>query len=88
VFTARSRRILDGGGQPYPVLFAPQIGSESSPPTDAVARAAFDNTGATYDCYQALFQRDSYNASGAALSSVVHVVFQTQSGSSTGNNAA
>ena len=89
VFTARSRRILDGGGQPYPVLFAPQIGSESNPPaSDAVARAAFDNTGATYDCYQALFQRDSYNAAGAALSSVVHVVFQTQSGSTTGNNAA
>ncbi|HSK05303.1 MAG TPA: M4 family metallopeptidase [Kofleriaceae bacterium] len=90
VFTARNRRILDNQGQPYPVLFPPPpvIGTENSAPTDMVGRLAYDNTGATYDCFQTLFQRDSYDGSGATLTSVVHATFQTPNGGTTGNNAA
>jgi len=90
VFTARNRQILDGQGRTFPIFFPapPQIGSEGHPPTDPTALAAYDNTGATYDCYAALFGRDSYDDSGGTLKSTVHVKFQTPSGTTTGNNAA
>lgn len=90
VFTARNRRILDGQGRTFPIIFPapPQVGTEGAPPTEAIALAAYDNTGATYDCFQALFQRDSYNNAGAMLTSVVHVVFSTGGGGTSGNNAA
>ena len=54
----------------------------------SVGLAAYDNTGATYDCFQTLFQRDSYDGAGAELTSTVHVRFPIQGGGSTGNNAA
>ena len=88
VFTALNRTIYDnggnvlGGGLPLP------IGSEGDPPSDDIALAAYDNTGLTYNCYQTLFQRDSYDGNGADLDSMVHVTFQTPSGGTTGNNAA
>ncbi len=88
VHTARNRTIQDGGGQTFPVFFAPQIGSEGSPPSDPIGLAAYDNTGATHDCFQTLFQRDSYDGAGAELNSMVHVRFSKPSGGSTGNNAA
>jgi Zn-dependent metalloprotease len=89
VFTARNRAIYDGEGKTLQnITNPPLLGTETSPPVaDPVARAAFDNTGATYDCYQELFQRDSYNGTGGALESVVHVLFQGPGGA-TGNNAA
>ena len=85
IFTARNRRILDGQGRTFPILFppAPQVGSEGTPPTDPVGLAAYDNTGSTYDCYQTLFQRDSYDGAGAQLTSVVHIVFSTGNGGTT-----
>jgi MYXO-CTERM domain-containing protein len=90
VFTARNRTIYDGKGGTYPVFFAAQVGAEASPPSsDQIALAAFTNTGLTYDCYQALYQRDSYDNGGAGLDSMVHVVFQIdQQGHTTANNAA
>ncbi len=88
VETARSRTVYDGQGGSVPTQ-GTQVGSENSPPatTDTSARAAFDNTGATYDCYHDLYQRDSWDDQGGVLTSTVRVVFQTQSGS-TGDNAA
>jgi Zn-dependent metalloprotease len=90
VFTARNREIRNGNNCSYPFSCGTTqvVGTEMSPPTgDAVALAAFTNTGATYDCYQALFGRDSYDGAGAKLTSLVHVVFSTGQGT-TGNNAA
>ncbi len=49
------------------------VGTEGSPPSDSVAKAAYDNTGTTYDCYKNLFARDSFDDGGAELVSVVHV---------------
>jgi len=40
--------------------------------SDAQVNYAYDNTGATYNCYQALFSRDSYDNAGATLISTVH----------------
>jgi vibriolysin len=40
--------------------------------TDVDVNAAYDNSGATYDAYKFFFNRDSYNAAGATLSSTVH----------------
>ena len=87
VFPARSRTVYDGHGGTVPYASSTQVGTENSPPTEMVALAAFDNTGATYDCYHDLFQRDSWDDAGGALNSTVHVVFQTQNGT-TGDNAA
>ncbi len=89
VFTARNRAIYDGEGKSLAnITTPPLLGTESNPPAgDPIALAAFTNTGATYDCYQALYQRDSYNATGGDLESVVHVLFPVQGGT-TGNNAA
>ncbi|HWO20765.1 MAG TPA: M4 family metallopeptidase [Kofleriaceae bacterium] len=88
VYTARNRAIYDGEGKTLQnITNPPLLGTETSPPVgDPVAIAAFTNTGATYDCYQELFQRDSYNGAGGALESVVHVLFQQGPGG--GNNAA
>lgn len=87
VFTARNRTVFDGhGGNVF--TQGTQVGTETSPPTEMVARAAFDNTGATYDCYHDLFGRDSYDGAGATLKSLVHIVFPTPQGGTTGNNAA
>jgi Cys-rich repeat protein len=90
VFTAKNREIRNGNNCAYPFGCGTTalLGTEASPPTsDVVAMAAFENTGLTWDCYQTLFNRDSYDNAGGKLKSIVHVVFQTQSGT-TGNNAA
>ena len=88
VFTAKNRTIGDGHGGTYPFVDnETQVGTEAAPPTEATAKAAFDNTGATYDCYQALYQRDSWDGAGGVLHSLVHVSFFTGQGS-TPNNAA
>ncbi|MCE9575740.1 MAG: M4 family metallopeptidase [Deltaproteobacteria bacterium] len=91
VFTARNRVVYDGQGKSPPFFGAPGpvLGNEAgAPSSDTTALAAFDNTGITYDCYQTLYGRDSYDDSGATLNSVVHVTFPTQNGGKTGNNAA
>jgi MYXO-CTERM domain-containing protein len=88
VFTARNRTVFDGHNGTYPFATnTTQVGTEASPPTEAVALAAYTNTGLTYDCYKTLFNRDSYDGNGGTLKSLVHVSFYTGNGS-TGNNAA
>lgn len=88
VFTAKSRRILNGNGGVFPVANAPVVATEGVPPTEAIALAAYNNTGLTYDCYKELYNRDSYNALGAVLTSQVHVVFPVGDGTNSPNNAA
>ena len=87
VFTVKSRVVTNGANGVFPVAGAATIGTETSPPTDAVALAAFNNVGATYDCYKTLYNRDSYNNAGAQLASQVHVVFDYGDGTTSPNNA-
>ncbi|PTL80062.1 M4 family metallopeptidase [Vitiosangium sp. GDMCC 1.1324] len=47
--------------------------SEGGAPTgDPVVDTAYDNLGIFYDCYKAVFGRDSYNNAGAQLKASVH----------------
>jgi bacillolysin len=90
VFTVKNREVRNGNNCSYPFGCGTTtlVGTEAMPPTgDAIALAAFTNTGITYDCWSTLFNRDSYDGAGAKLRSLVHVKFQTQNGT-TGNNAA
>jgi uncharacterized protein (TIGR03382 family) len=87
VFTLKDRIIQNGNGGVFPVAGAPVIGREGTPPTDPVALAAYNNTGLTYDCYKTLYNRDSYNNTGATLTSQVHVVFPTSPTTTSPNNA-
>jgi Zn-dependent metalloprotease len=71
-----ARTIRDGQGHTYPPVTSTVIGTEGNPPaSDTIGRAAYDNTGITYDCYQSLFGRNSYDGNGAPLTSVVHTEF-------------
>lgn len=90
IFTARNRTVYDGHGGTYSPFGGnnTQVGTEASPPTEAVALAAYTNTGLTYDCYKTLFNRDSYDGVGGGLKSLVHVKFQVSATQTTGNNAA
>lgn len=87
LLTLKNRTVRNGGGGPFPVANAPTIGTETTPPTDPVALAAFTNTGLTYDCYKTLYNRDSYNNLGATLTSEVHVVFPIGNNQTTPDNA-
>jgi MYXO-CTERM domain-containing protein len=89
-FTARNRTVYDGHGGTYSPFGGnnTQVGTEASPPTEAIALAAYTNTGLTYDCYKTLFNRDSYDGTGGGLKSLVHVRFQVSATQTTGNNAA
>jgi Zn-dependent metalloprotease len=87
LFTIKNRSIRNGNGGVFPVANAPVVGTENAPPTEAIALAAYNNTGTTYDCYKTLFNRDSYNNAGATLNSQVHVVFDFGGGQTTPNNA-
>ena len=87
MFSLKNRVIKNGGGGAFPVAGAPTIGTEGAPPTDPVGVAAYNNTGLTYDCYKALYNRDSYNNGGATLTSQIHVVFQVSATQTTPNNA-
>lgn len=67
----QANRLMDPGADP--TTGATLVLQENSTPiADAVAMAAFNNTGDTYDCLSTLFQRDSYDNRGSALISVVH----------------
>lgn len=87
IYTAKKRAITNGANGVFPVSGAASAGNETTPPTEAIAKAAFDNTGSTYDCYQTLFQRDSYDGGGATLTSQVHVQFDYGNGQLDKNNA-
>jgi uncharacterized protein (TIGR03382 family) len=90
VHTAKNRLIRDAAGGSYPLaLNGREIGREGSPPaSDPIGLAAYDNTGETWDCYNALFDRDSYDGAGAQIKSTVHIVFPDGQGGTSGNNAA
>ncbi|HEX7704351.1 MAG TPA: M4 family metallopeptidase [Kofleriaceae bacterium] len=77
IYSIKSRTVEDlhGGSYPDAIGNATLSGNEASPPTEAIAMAAFDNTGLTWDCYHDLFQRDSYDNAGAELQSIVHLNF-------------
>jgi Zn-dependent metalloprotease len=79
---ARNRTIYSGGDLVDQNVPSNQVGTEGNPPTDMVAKIAYDNTGVTYDCYQTLFARDSYDAAGHELVSYVHI---TQGGGALNN---
>ena len=83
IYPVKDRAVFTGNGGVYPGVTPTLDGTEAAPPTELVAKAAFDNTGITYDCYHDLFQRDSYDNAGAQLQSIVHVTFSDGSG----NNA-
>jgi MYXO-CTERM domain-containing protein len=68
----RNRTIYTGGDiglQIEPTL----VGTETSPPTETIAKIGFDNSGTVYDCYKTLFNRDSYDGLGAELVAVVNM---------------
>lgn len=89
LWSLKNRVITNGNGGVFPVAGAPIIGTEAAPPaTDQVALAAFNNVGTTYDCYKALYNRDSYDNLGATLTSQMHVVFPTGVGNNTSPNNA
>ena len=47
--------------------------TEGSRPTgDVVVDTTYNNLGITYDCYQTLFNRDSYDGAGASVKATVH----------------
>lgn len=67
---AKYRRIYtanNGTSLPGTLLF-----NEGGSSSDQIAMAAYDNSGITYDYYWQRFSRDSYNGSGATLTSTVH----------------
>jgi vibriolysin len=71
IMTAKSRSVYSAnGGSSLPGTLKRSEGGAASSDTDV--NAAYDNTGAVYDGYKALFNRDSYNNNGAALKSTVH----------------
>jgi vibriolysin len=71
VHTARNRSVYNlNKGTSLPGSLARSEGSSASSDTDV--NAAYDNTGTTYDVYKELFNRDSYDNSGATLKSSVH----------------
>jgi len=43
-----------------------------APVSDTIVNTNYDRLGSVYDCYQALFARDSFNNAGATLISTVH----------------
>jgi Zn-dependent metalloprotease len=71
IMTAKSRSVYSANnGTSLPGTLKRSEGGAASSDTDV--NAAYDNTGAVYDGYKSLFNRDSYNNSGAALKSSVH----------------
>jgi uncharacterized protein (TIGR03382 family) len=71
----KNRSVYSGFDLAYDTGEPAQVGFEGSPPSEIVAKTAYDNTGTTYDCYQSLFARDSYDGGGAELVSIVHVTY-------------
>lgn len=71
IHSARARRVYSANnGSSLPGALRITEGGASV--SDASVMAAYDNSGITYDCYAALFGRDSYNGGGATLHSTVH----------------
>ncbi|MBA3498899.1 MAG: M4 family metallopeptidase, partial [Deltaproteobacteria bacterium] len=79
---ARNRTTYSGGDVTNQNVPSTLVGSEGSPPTEAIAKLNYDSTGTVYDCYKTLFARDSYDNLGAELIAYVNV---TQNGGAFNN---
>lgn len=79
IYTAQNKDVNDADFQQSIML----SGNETTPPTEAYAKDAFDNTGITYDFYKNTYNRDSFDNAGAELDSYVHLTL----GNGYANNA-
>ena len=71
IHTAKSRTLYNlNNGTILPGTLARTEGQAAN--ADSVVNDNYDRLGTTYDCYLALFNRDSYNGGGAAMKSSVH----------------
>jgi vibriolysin len=71
IHTAKSRTLYNlNHGTVLPGTLARTEGQAAN--ADAVVNDNYDRLGTTYDCYLALFNRDSYNGTGATMKSSVH----------------
>lgn len=71
IHTAKSRTLYNlNNGTVLPGTLARTEGQAAN--ADSVVNDNYDRLGTTYDCYLALFNRDSYNGGGAAMKSSVH----------------
>jgi Zn-dependent metalloprotease len=66
----RMRKVYDA--QSGTKLPGKLVVSEGGKTSDPVAKAAYDNSGRTYDFYKASFGRDSFDGAGATIHSTVH----------------
>jgi Zn-dependent metalloprotease len=71
VHAALRRRVYSAGGSTS-LPGALKVSEGGAPGADAQVRAAYENTGATYNFYRSTFGRDSWDGAGAALVSTVH----------------
>ncbi len=70
IHTAENREVHDAKNRS--TLPGALVVSEGGTGGDATAKGNYDNLGTTYDCYKQLFNRDSFDNSGAKLISTVH----------------
>jgi Zn-dependent metalloprotease len=71
IHTAKARRVhTSGNGSTLPGTLVRSEGGAAS--SDTAVNNGYDYSGATYDCYKTLFDRDSYNNAGATLTVSVH----------------
>lgn len=80
------RKIYDGNNStsmPGTLMF-----NEGGSSSDAIAMAAYNNSGIVYNYMQDVFNRDSYDNAGAQIPSTVHFLFDMGGGQTTKNNAA
>ncbi|MBL8632514.1 MAG: M4 family metallopeptidase [Myxococcales bacterium] len=82
IYDGKSACLSTGSELPGTLLY-----NEGGTSSDAVANAAYTNTGATYWFYKNFLGRDSYDGAGALLKSSVHFTFSTGF-SCSGANAA
>lgn len=82
IYDGKSACLSTGKELPGTLLY-----NEGGTSTDAVANAAYTNTGSTYWFYKNFLGRDSYDGAGALLKSSVHFEFSTGF-SCSGANAA
>jgi vibriolysin len=84
VHSARKRRITTvSNGQLLPGIVRAEEGD--APPTDPHLAELHDHIGTSYDCFQALFGRDSYDDKGGTLIGVGHYGVNTQNAFWRGN---
>ena len=76
IMTVKTRAVYDANQSSSSKGTLKRSEGEAATSDDAV-NASYDNTGATYDVYKALFDRDSIDGKGMTLTSSVHATFCT-----------